>query len=74
MLFNNLGCLLCYVWVFFKLILFSSIKVHELSEFKDISNVVELEDETKGEMLMFSRATMKGLNTARFNVTLFIQV
>ncbi|CAF94207.1 unnamed protein product, partial [Tetraodon nigroviridis] len=26
----------------------NSIKVHELSEFKDISNVVELEDETKG--------------------------
>ncbi|TWW59365.1 WD repeat-containing protein 19 [Takifugu flavidus] len=26
----------------------NSIKIHELSEFKDISNVVELEDETKG--------------------------
>lgn len=35
-------------------IFFSSIKIHELSEFKDISNVVELEDETKGEMAVFS--------------------
>lgn len=26
-----------------------SIKIHELSELKDISNVVRLDDETKGE-------------------------
>lgn len=39
---------LCVVFV--NLIFFASVKIHELSEFKDISNVVELEDETKGEM------------------------
>lgn len=44
----------CVFFVFFfYLIFFSSIKIHELSEFKDISNVVELEDETKGEMVIF---------------------
>lgn len=45
---------MCFVFFFFNLIFLSSIKVHELSEFKDISNVVELEDETKGEMAIFS--------------------
>lgn len=46
---------MCVLFCFFNLIFFSSIKIHELSEFKDISNVVELEDETKGEMVVFSR-------------------
>nr|XP_020479849.1 WD repeat-containing protein 19 isoform X2 [Monopterus albus] len=32
-----------------------SIKIHELSELRDISNVVRLDDETKGETLIFSR-------------------
>lgn len=45
---------------FFNQIFSSSIKVHELSEFKDISNVVELEDETKGETVLFSQVTAKG--------------
>lgn len=37
-----------------------SIKIHELSELKDISNVVRLDDETKGETVVFSSHTLKG--------------
>lgn len=46
--------------VFVNPIFFASVKIHELSEFKDISNVVELEDETKGEMTAGSQVTVKG--------------
>lgn len=37
-----------------------SIKIHELSELKDISNVVRLDDETKGETVLLSSHTLKG--------------
>lgn len=54
------GFIMCLFFVY--LFFFSSIKIHELSEFKDIINVVELEDETKGEMIVFSRETGATLN------------
>lgn len=38
-----------------------SIKIHELSEIKDISNVIRLDDETKGKM-RFNRSKELLLN------------